>query len=172
MDDRPDDELTADELAERKRKEKEQKKKDAEDKVRDAEQKKADNAAYRAQRKIEREQEEKLALAEKRTKGEKKKAIAEKQKERDVRAKAMVSDKADDKRKRFDFLLNSAAGDLFRTFVEASSPTKKKFDGAARKVLGKDAEAAEGNVLCSVPASTSRGKLHFSQRKQNIVLSA
>lgn len=79
------------------------------------------------QRKIEREQEAVDELDRKQKNKDRKVAMAVKQEKLDVDAKVMKKDQADDKKKRFDFLLNSPAGDLFKKFVEASSPSKKAF---------------------------------------------
>ena len=67
---------------------------------------------------------------------------AAKQAERDDATAAMNEDKADDKKKRFEFLLNSASGDLFRKFVKSSDVTHThKGQRKVRAVVGIDGVA-------------------------------
>lgn len=85
-----------------------------------------ERTALQAQRREERIREE-AAAAARRQKREASRVLAKKkQAERNAAQAEIASDMVSDKRKRFEYLLNSTSGDLFRTFVEASASKPRK----------------------------------------------
>merc|ERR1711990_630127 len=85
-----------------------------------AEQKKIEDAAYREERKKQKEQEEIEKVLSKEAKAKAKKQAQAMQKDRDEMATEMAAQEKIDKKRRYDFLMNSPAGDVFKNFFESS----------------------------------------------------
>lgn len=80
------------------------------------------NARLREENRLRKIQEAKEHAERRQKKKMSKSAAAAKQAERDQATSVMAEDKAEDKKRRFEFLLNSASGDLFRKFVKVRYP--------------------------------------------------
>ena len=79
------------------------------------------NARLREENRLRKIQEAKEHAERRQKKKMSKSAAAAKQAERDHATSVMAEVKAEDKKRRFEFLLNSASGDLFRKFVKVRS---------------------------------------------------
>jgi hypothetical protein len=110
-------------------------------KIAEKEARAAENIRLKEERRLEKKREAVEAAQRRAKKAVRQMSAADKQAERDIAAHEMTSDMASDKKKRFEFLLNSASGDLFRKFVHSSSPKKKS---RGKDLLGGDDEDGAG----------------------------
>lgn len=164
--------LTAEEKKILKEKRKARRQAEAERKAAEAEQRKADNAAYRLQRKAEREQEEVDAEKAKVRKANLKANQSQRRMDRNLIRQQLVKDEAEDRRKRFDFLLNSTGGDLFRKFIEESSSVTK--DGTVKKLIAElmESSASKGGRAKKSGAAGGRRGLMKEAEEDKLIMKA